>query len=495
MSLLLSPAGNRDSFIAAVQNGADEVYLGLDSFNARANAENFTIDTLEPLIKYAHVRGVKVHITLNTLLHDSELPEAEQLALSADKIGADAFIIQDLGLAGRLSGKVGAALHASTQLTCYNIEGAKMLADIGFSRVVLARELPLNEIAEISAANICETEVFCHGALCVSYSGQCMLSFAENPARSGNRGTCSQPCRLKYSKNNDKFLHLLSPSDLCSLSYLEKLTETGVTSLKIEGRLKSPEYVAAVTRAYRFALDNPGKSVDNELDNLATIFSRGGFCSGHQLGKLKTTDITRDYAGRTGLYCGKTLGKMQIANEKIGTYRFSARLVKPLSVGDGLTFYGHPNCGGIVNVINKRDDYYDITVCGTMPKVKEPLTFYKTLDFEYSKLLKKSITTDLESKKVPLDAKFDVSDDFCTLTLIDPEKRTVTVTRNTEKTDKSLSRQQIRENICATGGTPFTIDNFSVSGSLNNFSIPFSEIKKMRREAIEKIEKAREARI
>lgn len=497
MPFLLSPAGTKDALVAAVQSGANEIYLGLSDFNARASAENFTVETLQPWVKYAHVRGVRIFVTLNTLLGDGELSRAVLLAKEADNIGVDAFIVQDVGLARKLSGNVRAALHASTQLSVYDKYGVRMLKELGFSRAVLARELPLEEIAEIVNENIMETEVFCHGALCMSYSGQCLLSFASGSGRSGNRGTCSQPCRLKYSEvGSTKFSHLLSPSDLMSLPYIKKLAETGVTSLKIEGRLKAPEYVAAVTSAYRAALDGEDE-ISNYIDELQTVFSRGGFCSGHQLGKLPVSAITRSYAGRTGLIVGKTAGATKELVGNVRSFRMPVVLEKPLAVGDGISFLGYPDFGGIVNKIDELGGAKkSLVVCGTAPdKYSGELTVYKTLDAQLDKKLKQYYREDANFRRVPITAEFFLSSGVATLLFKDAEGRSASAMLNVEADcGTELREADAIGIITATGNTPFVVSSCECHIENGTF-IKFSELKKLRREAAEKLAKIRENRI
>lgn len=247
---LLSPAGSLDALHAAVCNGADAVYLGAEGFNARAGARNFTLDELPEAVRYCHVRGVRVYLTLNTLVTDRELPKVAEHITAAARAGVDALIVQDLGVAA-LSRQIAPqlALHASTQLTVHSLEGVRELAALGFSCVVLSRELPREEIAYICRNSPVRIEVFVHGALCMCYSGQCYMS-AVIGRRSGNRGQCAQPCRLPYRVENQTG-YRLSPRDLMGLPLLESYRQAGVDSLKVEGRLKRPEYVAVVTRAYR----------------------------------------------------------------------------------------------------------------------------------------------------------------------------------------------------------------------------------------------------
>ncbi len=263
---LLAPAGGAAAFRAAVLGGADAVYLGLQSFNARRGADNFTLETFGEACDFAHLRGVNVYVTLNTVILPEEVDEAMETARQAYRAGADAFIVQDIGIASELTRTLPQArLHISTQMNTHNEAGMRAAAKLGASRVTLARELSLPEIENLARLGRqlgVEVEAFAHGALCICYSGQCLMSSLIG-GRSANRGMCAQACRLPYELRNaaqQKPLaspgeHLLSPKDLCSIDLLSDLVRAGVSSLKIEGRMKSPEYVRAVTGVYRRALD------------------------------------------------------------------------------------------------------------------------------------------------------------------------------------------------------------------------------------------------
>lgn len=282
---LLAPAGSMEALRAAVCNGADAVYLGADTFNARMNARNFSAADLQEAVVYCHVRGVKVHLTLNTLVLDREMPRAAELIRLAASCGVDAFIVQDLGvvsLCRQLAPDV--PIHASTQMSIHSLEGVMEAAALGCSRVVLARELPAEEIAHICKKSPVEIEVFVHGALCMCYSGQCYLSSVIG-RRSGNRGQCAQPCRLPYGYGRfESTRYPLSLKDNCLAGELDELRRMGVASIKIEGRMKRPEYVAIVTRAYRTVL-NGGKLMPSDLQELETAFSRQGFTDGYFRGQ------------------------------------------------------------------------------------------------------------------------------------------------------------------------------------------------------------------
>ncbi len=282
---LLAPAGSMEALHAAVQNGANAVYLGCGQFNARQSAKNFTPQALVEAVKYCHIRGVAVHLTLNTLVSDRETEEAASLIRHAAISGVDAFIVQDLGiiqLCRQIAPQI--PLHGSTQMTVHSLPGVQFCAGLGLSRVVLSRELSREEIRYICANSPIEIEVFGHGALCMCYSGQCYLSAAIG-GRSGNRGRCAQPCRQSYGYDRWENKYPLSLKDNCTVQYVKELEEMGVASLKLEGRMKRPEYVAAVTQVYRSAIDT-GKVTNTMLEQLSAAFNRQGF-----------TDY---YSGKTG---------------------------------------------------------------------------------------------------------------------------------------------------------------------------------------------------
>lgn len=281
---LLAPAGSMDALRAAVQNGANAVYLGCGEFNARQGAKNFTIQSLAEAVKYCHVRGVSVHLTLNTLVSDKETDACAKLIRAAAECGVDAFIVQDLGvvqLCRRIAPTV--AVHGSTQMTIHSLPGVLLCAAWGLTRVVLSRELSRDEIAYICKHSPIEIEVFGHGALCMSYSGQCYLSAAIG-GRSGNRGRCAQPCRQCYGYSRRENRYPLSLKDNCLIAYLKELESMGVASLKLEGRMKRPEYVAIVTNVYRRALDG-GVVTKQMTDALLAAFNRQGFTDGYYLGE------------------------------------------------------------------------------------------------------------------------------------------------------------------------------------------------------------------
>ncbi len=285
---LLAPAGSMEALRAAVQNGADAVYLGVGPFNARQGARNFTEETLREAVRYAHTRGVAVHLTLNTLVSDRESAQAAELIRQAARADVDAFIVQDLGVLAmcrQIAPEI--PIHASTQMSIHSLDGVRQAAALGVSRVVLSRELPREEILRICRNSPVEIEVFVHGALCMCYSGQCYMSGVIG-RRSGNRGQCAQPCRLPYGYGRMENKFPLSLKDNCLIAYLQELETMGVASIKLEGRMKRPEYVATVTRIYREALDT-GKVTDKQMAQLAAAFNRQGFTDGYYMSRTGKT--------------------------------------------------------------------------------------------------------------------------------------------------------------------------------------------------------------
>lgn len=295
---LLSPAGSKYAFLAAIDGGADAIYCGGTSFNARINAKNFTDEELFECVRIAHIYGVKVYITLNTLLYDREVQGFLSSVEKMTEAGVDAFIVADLGVASLLKSYFPEAeLHASTQMSIHNSEAGQLLKDYGFSRIVPARELSLQNIKTLVEKTPLEVEIFTHGALCVSHSGQCLFSSLVG-GRSGNRGLCAQPCRLPYSANSKISAgksgnpgvsgseYPLSLKDLSLATHVTDIIECGVHSLKIEGRMKSPEYVRDVTAIWRRLLDEGRNATPEEIKRLSEIFSRGGFTAGYFEGKI-----------------------------------------------------------------------------------------------------------------------------------------------------------------------------------------------------------------
>lgn len=355
---LLVPAGGPEQLIAAVENGADAVYIGGRLFNARMNAGNFDDETLRSAVDFAHQRGVSVHVTMNTLLRDDEIGEALKYAAFLYETGVDALIVADLGLGKRISEVIpDFPLHLSTQGTIYSLAGVEAAGRLGFERVVLARELSLQEIQTICENTAMEIEVFIHGALCICYSGQCQLSRYFG-GRSGNRGQCAQPCRLGYRSLTDTGaeapapLYPLSPGDLCLIDHLGALVSAGVTSLKVEGRMKSADYVGVVTSVYRKYLDRvcagkSGRVEPEDREALAQIFNRGGFTDAYIRGESGTELMSGDLPKHGGIYIGNVLRRVP------GTDLLETKENLPVSLGDGVEIRGTELCGNVVTYCRK----------------------------------------------------------------------------------------------------------------------------------------------
>ena len=273
---LLAPAGDMECLFAAVAAGADAVYVGGRAFGARAYAKNFDIDELRLAAEYCHLHGTKLYVTVNTLIYDKEMHELSDFAADLYRIGVDAVIVADLGAIREIKRRVpGLEIHASTQMSVHNTDGAIAAARLGCTRVVVARELSYDDAVSVTEGSPIETEIFLHGALCVCHSGQCLMSSLVG-GRSGNRGECAQPCRLPYNSG-----YPLSLSDLSLAKWIPELIKSGVASLKIEGRMKSPEYVYTATKIYRRLLDENRRATDAEMRELRAVFSRGEFTDGY----------------------------------------------------------------------------------------------------------------------------------------------------------------------------------------------------------------------
>ncbi|MEA1895830.1 MAG: DUF3656 domain-containing protein [Euryarchaeota archaeon] len=429
---LLAPAGNNESLIAAVENGCDAVYLGATTLSARASAANFTPAELADAIDYAHLRGVKAYVAVNTLVKDSETDDAAALLLHLNESGADAVIVQDIGLLSMARSLApDLPIHASTQMTIHNSEGAGFLQDMGVKRVVLAREMTLDEIKQVRQNTDLEIEIFVHGALCISHSGQCLASSMIG-RRSGNRGVCAQPCRKRYrlrTRPGGREVktvgeYLLSPKDLNTSRILPELIEAGIDSFKIEGRLKRPEYVACVIRIYRGLIDRYVKDpsgyfvADTEARSLAQVFNRG-FTAGYLTGNPRGCLMSRRRPYNRGLPIGTVIGCEQ--------NRLRIRLSGTLRTGDGIGVTGAAGMGAgwdgagegadddgsgmIVRQMymsGRRVDHagsgtvVDIPLTSSDAQVRAGSTVYKTLDKPLMDSLKGSFTSPSPLRRIPI---------------------------------------------------------------------------------------------
>jgi len=498
---LLAPAGTFESLKAAVANGADAVYLGGEQFNARIGAGNFSNAELEAALEYAAERGVKVYITMNTLTKDSEMDEALQFAGFVYEKGADAVIVQDLGLAGLLRHNFpGLRLHASTQMTITNSSGIRQCEAMGISRVVLARELTLEEIEALCKTTDAEIEVFVHGALCICYSGQCLMSSFIG-CRSGNRGRCAQPCRLPWRVRRkdgswSEEAYYLSPRDLMGLNELPGLSKAGVTSLKIEGRMKSPEYVAVVTGIYRKYLDRLKAYGEEEyrideadLEKLEQIFNRGGFSTGYLKGvKSYRSLVYPVHPKNRGIRIGTVIDAKRDA--------VCVKLEESLNMGDGIEVWdagqGIPDI--IVSSIVLDGEHVRFAPAGTSPwvgdmkvRVAKGSQVWRT----YSKPLMLEARVSYERgevRRVPLKAFFRLGVGMpATLALTDPDGNRVEAFSEipAEKAEKmALDEERITRQIQKTGDTPYAVDQVHIETD-GISTLPVSALNAMRRKAIE----------
>lgn len=482
---LLAPAKNLECGIEAINHGADAVYIGAPRFGARAAAGN-SIEDIKALVEHAHLYNARIYVTVNTILHDEELPETEKMIWELYRAGVDALIIQDMGITRLNLPPI--ALHASTQMDNRTPEKVKFLSDIGFRQVVLARELSLDEIKKIH--DTCpETllEVFIHGALCVSYSGQCYVSQACY-GRSANRGECAQFCRLAFDlvdsngKTIEQNKHLLSLKDMNQSDNLEALLDAGATSLKIEGRLKDVSYVKNVTAYYRQKLDAIFKYrkeyVRASSGTVKTIFTP-------QLDKSFSRGFT-DYflRGRNpGIFSfstPKSLGEeVGMVKEIRGNY-FTVAGVKSFSNGDGLCYIddnGRLQGFRVNRVENNKLFPQD------MPRLKPKTRLYRNFDQEFEKLMQKKSA----ERKMAVDICLTENNFGFTLSLTDEDDNSVSLTlQRAKEPARTPQTDNLRNQLGKLGNTPFEAKDIKIDLS-DNWFIPSSELSELRRNAVEKL--------
>ena len=497
---LLSPVGDLECLKAAVQNGANAVYFGAKSFGARAFANNFDDASLNEAINYAKIRNVKTHLTLNTLIKENELNEALNIAKKAYEYGIDAIIVQDLGLASILIKEFpDLDIHASTQLTAHNLESVNFFKELGFKRVVLSRELSLDEINYICKNTDIEIEVFTHGALCISYSGQCLFSSMVG-GRSGNRGKCAQPCRLPYEllENKTKKLdkgYLLSPRDLCSLDLLPQLIKSGITSLKIEGRMKNPEYVAIVTQIYRKYIDlalNSNKKFKVDLIDkkaLMQVFNRGGFSHGHLENKKNQDLIFKEKPNNMGIY----LGSISKYNKTKG--HISCKLENNVSVGDSISFENENSKYLVSELIEKNQNIKDafpmqnVTLGRMKGNIKIGDKIYKVIDKSLSNSARESFSK--ENTKNQLECKLQIKKDIKIFINISCPNFNTNINYTYDyipqaAQNSAVTKDKIISQFSKTLDTEFEFTNFDIELDDNLF-IPVSILNSIRRLGIELI--------
>ncbi|MBE7712911.1 MAG: U32 family peptidase [Cyanobacteria bacterium SIG26] len=468
---LLAPAKNYDIAIAAINSGADAIYIGASDFGARKNAPN-TLEDIENLVNYAHKFYVKVHVVINTILNNNELEKAVEMVKNLYNIGVDAIIVQDMGLLkAAIDGKLPPIqIHASTQCNNRNLEKAKFFDTLGVSRVILARELSLLQIDEICKNTSCEIETFIHGALCVSYSGQCYLSYA-NGGRSANRGECAQPCRKKYSLVDEKGKYLLKDKYLLSLkdfnasSHIEKLIDVGVKSFKIEGRLKDISYVKNVVAYYNNLLNKHAKRTSSGkvfLDfepNVEKTFNRG------------YTDYFLQERGQ----CYNFLSPKS-RGEKIGKIKRVCHnyfeIDADLSPQDGLCFVADGGMKGfLVNKVDGNKVYPN-----NMDGIKTGVLLYRNIDFKFEKQLEVSKTVRQIATRIYLTAE--------KIKAVDEDNNSVEMQMPSGEmpNNKEKNTQTFITQFKKTGGSDFYVEDIKITGELP--FLPVSKINEVRRELL-----------
>ncbi|MCB2294143.1 DUF3656 domain-containing protein [Clostridium algoriphilum] len=484
---LLAPAGSMDSVYAAVQMKADAIYIGGSKFSARAYAFNFDDENITLAVDYCHIYGVRVYVTLNTLVKDNELKDIMEYVGFLYSIGVDALLVQDTGLIYLIRNNFpDFELHASTQMTIHNGEAALFLKEIGFKRIVLSRELSLKEIEYISNTLKLETEVFIHGALCICYSGQCLMSSIIG-GRSGNRGRCAQPCRLPYtlidkSTNKEHKAYILSPKDTCTLENLKDIVASGTSSLKIEGRMKKPEYVAGVVEIYRRALDNVYNNKIQKLDKdtkvLTQLFNREGFSKAYLYGNKGKDMMAYKVPKNSGISIG------------LASNDLSVTLLEDVALKDGIMF---GEDGFTLSKIIK--DGVEVAVGLKGDRVILKPTKYKASDLLYkisdAHLMKELALSYSEkfNRKIQLDfsIEFRINKPLKISTSYLGENFSVQGDFVQEAISKPLDKQRLIKNISKTGDTPFIINEVTFESFEEGF-IPMASLNLVRRKLIEAVQ-------
>ena len=498
---LLAPVGSFEALKAAVQNGANAVYLGGKDFGARASANNFDRDELKEAVKYAHIRGVQVFVTTNTLRKENEIEDFLEYAKFLYDIDVDAIILQDIGMARLIKRELpDFELHASTQMVAHSLEDVKYLESVGFDRVVLAREVTVEEIKYICDNCKADIEVFVHGALCVCYSGQCLMSSMIGN-RSGNRGRCAQPCRQRYelidvytgevvNSNGD---YLLSPRDLNAIEEIDKVIDAGVHSLKIEGRMKRPEYVATVIDGYRKTIDeylatNKLNVSDETINDLYTIFNRK-FTKGLLLGDVGKDMMNSQLPNNQGLYVGTVVDYNKKAK------RLKIKLANTLKKGDGINLgggtIGRIIKNGNIETIGYKGETIELDLVG---EARKGQIVFKTSDSELMDRVQATFTQDKEFVKNIIDAKITIKlGQKPILTLKDRHSNEATIEGDKiveEAMKVALSKEKVETQLRKLGNTPYELDLLEIELD-DNVSLPISLLNQMRRDCIELLDKER----
>ncbi len=487
---LLSPVGSEQALTAAVNSGCDAIYIGGKDFNARAAAENFSDERLCEIIDYAHLRGVKVYITINTLYKDSELERLFDFVSLMHEKGADAFIVQDIGCAYFIKNNFkNIRLHASTQMTVHNLDGVKFLQSVGFDRVVLSRELSLAEIKYIKQNTDIEIEVFVHGALCVSYSGQCTMSSVIGQ-RSGNRGKCAQTCRLTFELlKNGKAIkngYLLSTKDIMTLGNIKDFAEIGVNSLKIEGRMKTPDYVSSTTQIYRNQLDkykSGDVSVKSEdVKKLLKAFNRGGsFSNGYLNCYSGENMMSTETPKNTGLFIGK------VSDYDYKTKKCKIKFAEKITAGDGIEIFTK-NSKHVGSYLNRDAEPGKELVIEIDGKIKAGDLVYRTFDKKLNDESKRIYSADTRKLKIYADLKAKIGEKLVFTLKYNDVKISICGDAVLKAENKPLSKEDLLDRFSKTGNTPFIIE-FDSLDTDDDIFINISNINNLRRNAVELFEK------
>lgn len=467
---LLAPAGDIETAKTALNCGADAVYVGCSSFSARAYAKNFSDDELRELIRYAHLRDKKVHVAVNTMIKDSEFDAALACIDRIYDSGADAVIVADTGLAAAAhKAHPDFRLHASTQMGIHTPEGAITAKTLGCTRVIPSRECTLSDLRAIADTGI-EVEAFCHGALCSAFSGACLMSSFIG-SRSGNRGSCAQPCRLKWSVGDSDSCYALSTADLCSVGFLQDLLSAGVCSLKIEGRMKRPEYAAVTVMQYRAAIDAllSGNSFDAEKarHELKKIYNRGGFTKGYFYGSRDVTYTAKN--GHMGVFAGTVLRTLPGNRAEIKTDVV-------LQKGDGLNFADKD--GLTIGYADKTDKGY---IVPAVSGVKKGDKVTRTTDAAQMQTAAAAAQTD--NCVISATARFFADESTASLELFAKDHSVLCSAAVTEKAANPASDEKIAALIGKTGGTVFSITDINIERS-GIPHLPASLINGLRRDAL-----------
>ncbi len=479
---ILAPAGNMENLQTAINCGANAVYLGLQNFNARMSAQNFTTENIGDVVRYCHSLGVKVYVTVNTLVSNDEMSQMVETVMACVDAKVDAYLVQDLGVFNVLKNCFpGICLHASTQLGIHNLEGAKMAEKLGFSRVVLSREAKLSDVKEIKENTSLEIEFFVQGALCIAFSGNCYFS-GMVLGESGNRGRCKQFCRMKYKTSEDgEESYLLSARDLCLLKNLKALVDAGVQSFKIEGRLRHAGYVAQSVTSYRKALDaileDEKFDIESEKQKLKKVFSRGDFLEDAYL-QDGTPDnvVNKMVQNHSGVFIGKVLKTEKFKD----LFRVTIQSAYKISAGDGLKFFENGNevaSVGVGNVDDLGNGKYQIY---TKRNIKPKLDVNLILDSEMEKKLLEKTKKQSFSAKIfanankPLKVLFNFGGkEFEFESSVIPEKAKTA----------ALTNEDIISQFSKLGGTIFEAEKIEVES--DDVFIPKSVLNNFRREALE----------